>query len=256
MKVVFHKDFYQVYTSDPASAKGRMESIINVIKDKVKFIDAKHALEEDIALVHTTEHINYVKKIGLYSISSLAAGAAMQSAEIGLTEPCFALIRPPGHHASRDSCWGFCFFNNMAVSIESLYKKNKIKSAFILDFDLHFGDGNVNILSNKEYIDIYNPEENDRLLYINNIKQKLNDCNVDIIGISAGFDNHADDWGGLLLTQDYFEIGQMVRKTAKRSNCGFFAILEGGYNHNVLGQNVMALLDGLGDIHRNKKWDV
>jgi len=31
MKVVFHKDFYQVYTSDPASAKGRMESIINVI---------------------------------------------------------------------------------------------------------------------------------------------------------------------------------------------------------------------------------
>jgi len=27
----------------------------------------------------------------------------------------YALCRPPGHHASADSCWGFCYFNNIAI---------------------------------------------------------------------------------------------------------------------------------------------
>jgi len=31
MKVVFHEDFNQVYTSDPAAAAGRMESIVETI---------------------------------------------------------------------------------------------------------------------------------------------------------------------------------------------------------------------------------
>ena len=53
---------------------------------------------------------------------------------------------------------------------------------------------------------------------------------VDVIGISAGFDNHVDDWGGLLLTEDYFEIGRLVRGASQKNGGGGFAILEGGYN--------------------------
>ena len=52
-------------------------------------------------------------------------------------------------------------------------------------------------------------------------------CQADIIGRSAGFDNHLEDWGGLLLTEDYFEIGRMVREAGERSGGGCFAILEG-----------------------------
>jgi acetoin utilization deacetylase AcuC-like enzyme len=37
----------------------------------------------------------------------------------------------------------------------------------------------------------------------------------------------------------------MVREAAHASGSGFFAILEGGYNHGVLGENVMALLEGM-----------
>jgi len=40
MKVVFHKDFYQVYTGDPAAAAGRMESIVTVIEPHVTFVAA------------------------------------------------------------------------------------------------------------------------------------------------------------------------------------------------------------------------
>jgi acetoin utilization deacetylase AcuC-like enzyme len=70
-------------------------------------------------------------------------------------------------------------------------------------------------------------------------------CTADLIGVSAGFDNHADDWGGLLHTEDYEDIGKMVRSAADRNGGGCFAILEGGYNHDVLGRNVRALMAGM-----------
>jgi acetoin utilization deacetylase AcuC-like enzyme len=66
-----------------------------------------------------------------------------------------------------------------------------------------------------------------------------------IFHISAGFDNHHDDWGGLLLTEDYTEIGYMVRNAARRCQGACFGVLEGGYNHFVPGANVRALLQGL-----------
>jgi acetoin utilization deacetylase AcuC-like enzyme len=40
-------------------------------------------------------------------------------------------------------------------------------------------------------------------------------------------------------------MGSMVRKTAMETGAGFFAVLEGGYNHRVLGQNVLALIQGM-----------
>ena len=66
-----------------------------------------------------------------------------------------------------------------------------------------------------------------------------------MIGISAGFDNHQEDWGGTLATEDYREMGQMVREAAAQRGAGCFALLEGGYNHDVLGHNTLALIEGL-----------
>jgi acetoin utilization deacetylase AcuC-like enzyme len=66
-----------------------------------------------------------------------------------------------------------------------------------------------------------------------------------LIGISAGFDNHAADWGGLLYTEDYEEIGRRVRAAAERNQGGCFAVLEGGYNHQALAESVLALIRGL-----------
>ena len=138
MKVVFHKDFHQVYTSDPAAASGRMESIVETIEPYVEFVPAEPAIRQHIVAVHSALHIQKVENQGLYEIATLAAGGAIQAAQIGLSEPCFGLIRPPGHHASAASSWGFCYFNNMAVALEALWRQNKIESACVLDIDLHF----------------------------------------------------------------------------------------------------------------------
>ena len=244
MKVVFHEDFYQVYTKDPAAAGGRIEAIVDVIEPVVEFVEAVPATEADIRAVHGDNYIDDVRRQGLYPISALAAGGAVQAAILGLDAPSFGVIRPPGHHASSDSAWGFCFFNNMAIALMALKKQKKIDSAYVLDIDLHYGDGTVNILEGQSWVTVHNLEAVTRQSYMDEISFEMTRCQADIIAISAGFDNHQDDWGGLLLTSDYLDIGKMVSETAAGCGGGCFGILEGGYNHEVLGHNVKALLEG------------
>ncbi|MFZ3104486.1 MAG: histone deacetylase family protein [Smithella sp.] len=245
MKVVYHEDYNEVYSSDPASASGRIQAVEMALRGKVTFVEPSTATKEDILKIHTPDHVRSVEREGVYDIAALAAGGAIKAAQIGLTEPCFALIRPPGHHASAGSAWGFCYFNNMAIALEKLRSESKIKKAFILDFDLHFGDGNVNILGNKGYVTIYNPASSNRNEYLKNVQDALAETDADMVAVSAGFDNHEADWGGLLKTEDYKYMGKLVRETAKRNNGGCFGILEGGYNHSVLGKNVLAFVEGL-----------
>jgi len=245
MKVYTHDDFLSVYASDPAASPGRIEAILNAVRGEVEIGQALPATREDILAVHTKYHVEGVEREGVYEIAALAAGAAVQTALRGLEEPSFGIIRPPGHHASADYHWGFCYFNNMAIAMEHLRSNGHIKTAHILDFDLHYGDGTVNILGSKGYVSIHNPDESDRKHYLSEVAEKLDSLQVDIIGVSAGFDNHIEDWGHVLYTEDYQEMGRMVHSTSKKLGIGCFGLLEGGYNHSVLGRNVLAFLRGL-----------
>lgn len=244
MKVYYSQEFAHSYSSDPAAAPGRMESVLAAIEGRVDFADVVPASMEDIRACHTERHVQRVKSMGIYDIAALAAGGAIQAATTGLKEPAFALVRPPGHHASADSAWGFCYFNNMAIALMRLRKEGLIRRAFILDFDLHYGDGTVNILGQSDFVNILNPSDGDAGRYLLAVEKSMPD-DADIIGVSAGFDNHLEDWGGLLSTDDYRKLGRMTRNAAEKSGGGCFAVLEGGYNHQVLGQNVAAFLEGM-----------
>jgi len=66
------------------------------------------------------------------------------------------------------------------------------------------------------------------------------------LALSAGFDRHEQDWGSMLKTEDYESIGKMIKEFAgTECNSRRFAVLEGGYNHSVLGKNVKSLLEGM-----------
>jgi acetoin utilization deacetylase AcuC-like enzyme len=145
MKIVFHERYFTSdYSMDPAASPGRLEGIMDKLKANKEYeiIEPKPASEEDILRAHTKRHLQYIKRDKLlFELASLAAGGSILAAQEGYNDnPTFAVIRPPGHHASADSCWGFCFFNNVSISLLKLYSESKIKSAFILDFDLHTGD--------------------------------------------------------------------------------------------------------------------
>ena len=92
---------------------------------------------------------------------------------------------------------------------------------------------------------ILNPTSPERSEYLKNVQSDLAQTDSDMIAVSAGFDNHEAGWGGLLNTEDYKYMGNLVRDTARRNNGGCFGILEGGYHHNVLGKNVLAFIEGL-----------
>jgi acetoin utilization deacetylase AcuC-like enzyme len=131
------------------------------------------------------------------------------------------------------------------VALTALKTRERIATAYVLDIDLHFGDGTVNILGDCSWVRVYNVQAHDRGRYLEEVADEMDRCNAEIIGISAGFDNHELDWGGTLSTEDYREIGRLAGQAARRQRGGCFAILEGGYNHSVLGTNVLALIEGL-----------
>ncbi|MFX1570267.1 MAG: histone deacetylase family protein [Promethearchaeota archaeon] len=254
MKIVFHETYYNSeYSADPAASPGRLEGIMSKISENKEYeiITPKPATEEDILRAHTHRHLQNIKKSSLlYDLASLAAGGAILAAEEAYKgDPTFAVIRPPGHHASADSFWGFCYFNNISISLLKLFFEGKIKSAFILDFDLHTGDGNINILTNRNddfKVKILNPDSSGRTGYIKEVKDFMDGLkDIDIFVASAGFDQGIDDWGHLLYPEDYTELGRLMKIYSEKLCKGRrYALLEGGYNHNVIPTNVDSFCQG------------
>ncbi|MBD3405934.1 MAG: histone deacetylase family protein [Candidatus Lokiarchaeota archaeon] len=257
MKIVYHPLMKESYDHTPAGAPGRLDSAIEILKENPNydFVIPDPATENQILLAHDEKIIRSVKResesttrANLYETALLAAGGAILTAEIAMKEgSSFGLIRPPGHHASRNSYWGFCYFNNMAISVLELKRKNLISSAFILDFDLHTGDGNINILEQDSCFVICNPRSNGDAAYLREIKDALSSSpDVDIIAASAGFDQYIKCWGSNLATETFQKIGFLMYEFAE-DNCDGkrYGILEGGYNHEDLGKNVLAFCEGL-----------
>ena len=255
IKIIFHECYYNsLYAMDPAASEGRLEAIMTLIKRKpelYEIVTPNPASEADILRAHGRTHYKRMKGDPLlYELAALAAGGATMAAEKAYDgEPAFAVIRPPGHHASADSCWGFCYFNNISISLLKLYSEKKIKKAFILDFDLHTGDGNINILENRGdgfKVSILNPMSAKREDYIREVEEymkKLTD--VDIFAASAGFDQGIDDWGALLYPKDYRNLGRMMKEYSEKLCKGRrYAILEGGYNHGAIGLNTDSFCEG------------
>ena len=68
---------------------------------------------------------------------------------------------------------------------------------------------------------------------------------IDIFIASAGFDQGIEDWGSLLYPEDYYELGNLMKTYSEKLCEGRrYALLEGGYNHDVLPKNVEAFCKG------------
>jgi len=248
VKIFFHRDFLEHYAFDPAAEQGRLEPALAALEGKYPIREPRSATKEEILHVHTTGHWNSVTQDDLLCHTALlAAGSSIEAAETASSgEFAFALCRPPGHHASADSSWGFCYFNNIAVALKHIFQLGHISKALIVDFDLHFGDGTANIFQNDNTVTFWHSQENSRLRYLNALEKDLQDYEAEMVAVSAGFDRGINDWGGILTSQDYNTIGQLLGSFAREKCKGhLFAALEGGYNATALAGNIEAFLAGL-----------
>ncbi|MFA4907502.1 MAG: histone deacetylase [archaeon] len=235
--------------------------------------------EAYLPLAHSKEYIELVKRAsGLgwgyldsetyitsksFETASYAVSASIKAAE----ENAFALVRPPGHHACRDKGMGFCLFNNMAIATKYLLGKGK--RVFVVDIDLHHGNGTQEILEGlenafyfslhqfplfpgtgrgigKNYANVCLPPRVTDTAYIRQLENKLYPAlkafQPDIIGVSAGFDTYYKDLN-ILGSNTGFNLTKRSYSSLREilANWPAFYILEGGYNPESVKEGVEAL---------------
>jgi len=251
MKIIFHEQFKRTdYASDGASTPGRMEGIMNALVNEGRYdvVSPGPISPHDLSLAHSRDYIaGITKDTTLFEMALLAAGGAVSASEKAMqNEPAFACIRPPGHHASKNSSWGYCVFCNIGVALLKLKEKGLIQSAFVLDFDAHTGDGTIDVLSGWKECRILNPMADNNKEYLKVIENYVRDIRyVDMVAVSAGFDSYEKDMGKKLTTFDFYLIGRLLKKLTKRmGHERRFAVLEGGYYQPDLGKNVLAFCQG------------
>lgn len=247
--IYFHQDFLLDYASDPAASPGRLEPAVQRLKDSYPFAIPSPGTPEEVLRVHDRDHLERISREGetLYHTALLALGAVREASLTAMEgEHAFALCRPPGHHAGISSYWGFCYFNNVAAAVAGLLESGAAKSAVIVDFDLHFGDGTKEIFSGEPAVTYWHGRTRSSPEFIEELRNFLKEVSADVLAVSAGFDRHRRDWGGMLDTGDYREIGRVLGNFAAEK-CGsrVFSALEGGYNPRSLAESIEAFLEGL-----------
>jgi acetoin utilization deacetylase AcuC-like enzyme len=206
-----------------------------------------------------------------------AAGACVQAVDSALDKGpqlSFAAVRPPGHHAERATAMGFCLFDNVAVAAAHALERGLTRVA-ILDFDVHYGNGTVDIFRGDDRVLVCNTYQYplypfwadgggaanivDAPLAPRSGGKEFREAvtaawqpavarhQPELIIVSAGFDAHRDDPLAHLelLEDDYRWVGARIRDWAEASAGGrVVAALEGGYSLKALGSSVVAFLEG------------
>lgn len=254
MRVVFHEALHESDYSDDkydnAADPGRLVGIMDALRGEGGYdieVPAP-ATREDLLRGHSEAYVASVEgRPHLFAMATLAAGAAIRAADLAIHgEPMFACVRPPGHHASRSSAWGHCTFSNLALALLRLRDTGLIRSAFVVDFDLHTGDGTIDVLRGWPEAYVFNPYGENAADYLRVLEERLKQApQVDILAVSAGFDAYINDLGHKLATEDYFTIGRLLQSYAIRlGHQRRFAVLEGGYYLPDLGKNVLSFCRG------------
>ncbi|MCB1703827.1 MAG: histone deacetylase family protein [Halioglobus sp.] len=99
-----------------------------------------------------------------YKAARIAVNAAVTAAQrVARGSPlCYALCRPPGHHAETRAFGGFCYFNNAAVAAQYLSDHGKVA---LLDIDHHHGNGSQDIFYRRSDVMTVSIHGHPRLCY-------------------------------------------------------------------------------------------
>ncbi len=137
-------------------------------KHRLEFYSAPAATDQQLLLVHTPEYLRNVKagnltrieqrRIGFpWSVAMVerhrrSTGATTAAAQAALEDGAAVHLAGGTHHAFADRGEGFCVFNDIAVAIRVMQSNELIRTAVIVDLDVHQGNGTAAIFSQDDAV--------------------------------------------------------------------------------------------------------
>lgn len=285
--------------SHPENAR-RLKCILDLLEKegilaRLSLLQPRPATEEELLRVHTAEHIARVRSTALtgggyldpdtyvtprsFDAAMMAAGGTVCAVEAVLAGEIangFALVRPPGHHATSTRAMGFCLFNNVAVGARAALAGGQVGRVLIADFDVHHGNGTQEVFeddpavfyfSTHQYpyypgsghwsdtgrgagegtvLNVPLPAGVGDVGYAQVLAELLwplaERFRPDLILVSAGYDAHWDDPLAQmnLSLKGYANLTRdLVRMAAQLCKGRIVFALEGGYQLNVLAYGVL-----------------
>ncbi len=275
----------------------RLLSIMQAVKNsdilnKIEMIDPVPAKLSDIEAIHPADYIEYIKNsppgqldadtyfcADSFNAAINAAGSVIEAVKKCADKEldnAFCAVRPPGHHAEPGIAMGFCIFNNIAIGARYAQKIG-YKKVFIIDFDVHHGNGTQNAFYDDDTVFYFSTHQyphypgtgskeeegigkgkgftknipmpagtgdNEyKKIYSETLPTIAGKFNPDIILISAGYDLYEfDPLSGIQVSD------QGIRSIVKgimnlKKDIPFVFALEGGYNIKTLGDLVVITLE-------------
>jgi acetoin utilization deacetylase AcuC-like enzyme len=292
---VYHPDYLlHVPPYDHPEAPERLVALLDHLGaagllDRMERVTPDFRGEEDVLRVHDA---GYLRKIEMacrrgdmsldaedtylsrnsYTIALLSAAGAIAGAEAvatGNALRAFCAIRPPGHHSDKGTGMGFCLINNIAVAARYLQARHGVSRVFILDWDVHHGNGTQNIFIEDPSVFFFSIHEHPTFLYPGTGRRweigrgagegftlnapmapgagdeeyrqafeqllfpAVDRFRPEILLVSAGFDAHRDDpLADIQLTGEGFRYMSRTAVELADRYCGgrIVSILEGGYD--------------------------
>jgi acetoin utilization deacetylase AcuC-like enzyme len=290
----------------PENAR-RLEAILHFVESdeqlskKLVRDSPRPASNQDIVRCHREELISHIQSAvehgeksldvdtrispDSFEVARLAAGAALVAVDAAMKQDggrAFALIRPPGHHATITTSMGFCLFNNAAIAARYAQAKYGVERVLIIDWDVHHGNGTQEIFwtdptvfyfSTHQYpfypgtgsraergggkgegftlnvpLSAHTSAHDHRQAFTDALHEIERRFPPDLVIISAGFDSRRGDLLGELMLEDsdFSEMTKEVLRIAEKHGAGrIVGLLEGGYNLNLLGGSVRSHLAAL-----------
>ncbi|MGD2185188.1 MAG: histone deacetylase [Desulfobacterales bacterium] len=254
---------------------------------------------EVLELTHTSSYIEKVLKTADHKFTSLASdtpasaktylsaflavGGCLKGVEAmvsGQCDVCFAMVRPPGHHALADRAGGFCIFNNLGVTARYAINKFNFRRILIIDWDVHHGNGIQDLFYREKKVLYFSTHDMLLYPYTGNLEETgkgrgegytinvpiprdLNDADIlhlylgiltpvfrryvpDLILIVAGFDAHLEDpIGRMTVTASAFAdlTRLLLHLRSMADDPPILFALEGGYSNRGLVDSVRSVLN-------------
>ena len=296
-RFLLHDDF------DHPENAARLRAVLQTLESsqilpELTRLEPRDAAMDEILAVHQPRMIQHTQRMALFGggrlnpdtylvaeswdVATLAAGAVVRAVEAvggGDVRNAFALVRPPGHHATPTTAMGFCLINHVAVAAQVARQQLGIQRVAIIDWDTHHGNGTQDIFYDDPqvlYISSHTypfypgtghwreqgsgagegttlnipmpPHTGDAAferVYDTLVARAVRRFAPELIIVSAGYDCHwRDPLAPMVMSVAGFaRLAQLVVDLADEV-CGgrLVCALEGGYDLQALAESVLATL--------------